>query len=132
MNRKELQSNPIISIGTYICIILFVVLSTKAYVWYLAIQQAIDSNIMYKKQLEERIAYLRDFRLPYLSGDNAKYFIAHENDMPHPNEQVIKFVKKNEVVPVGWVQVVPSDLKLPDMSGGRAGYLKYKLEKIMN
>jgi len=66
----------------------------------LAIQQAIDSNIKIRGQLEERIAYLRDFRLPYLSGTNAQYFISHENDMPHPNEQIIKFIKKEDQVPI--------------------------------
>ena len=132
MNRKELQSNPIVSIVTYVFIIVFVVLSTKAYVGYLAIQQAIFSNIMYNNQLEERIAYLRDFRLPYLSSSHSKYFIAHENDMPHPNEQVIKFVQKDSIVPVGWAQVIPSDIKLPDLSWWWRAYLNYKIEKIRN
>lgn len=130
MNRKDLPSNPIVSVITYVFIIIFVVLSTKAYVGYLAIQQAIDNNILYKEQLEERIAYLRDFRLPYLSSQHSKYFIAHENDVPHPNERVVKFVQQNEVIPVGWVQTIPSTIKLPDLSGGREAYFKYKLEKI--
>ncbi|MFA7284513.1 MAG: hypothetical protein WC004_01665 [Candidatus Absconditabacterales bacterium] len=129
LSWKELQSNPVVSLIIYLLIIFFVVFSTKAYVGYLAIEQAIQSNVMRKAQLEEKIAYLENFRLPYLESEYAAYFIPHENGMASPDEQVVKFIKKAELVMPN-VTGTPGGLYLPNRSGGWSEYIKYKLKKI--
>lgn len=129
LSWKELQSNPIVGLIIYLLIIFFVVFSTKAYVGYLAIEQAIKSNVVRKVQLEEKIAYLKNFRLPYLGSEYASYFIPHENGMANPDEQVVKFIKKADVVMPN-VTGTPGWLYLPDRSWWRSEYIKYKLKKI--
>ncbi len=130
MSWKELQGNPIMTVLIYALIIFFVVFSTKAYVGYLAIEQAIQGNTRRKAQLEERSAYLRDFRLPYVESEYAKYFAPHENGMAHPNEQIIKFVKQSEVIVPVNTQTLPAGVYVPNSSGGRSEYIKYKIHKI--
>ena len=82
--NKPLLQHPLVTIGSYIAIVVFTVLSMKAYLGYLTVQQTIRSNEQRKIHLEQEIAYLRDFRLPYLQSDYAKYFISHENGVANP------------------------------------------------
>jgi hypothetical protein len=96
LTTKELSEHPFVIMATYVLIIFFVVASTKAYLGYLTVQQTIQGNEYRKTALEQQMAYLRDFRLPYLESEYALYFANHENAIALPIEQVIKFVKQSE------------------------------------
>jgi hypothetical protein len=131
MNIKEILEHPIVVIGTYILIIFFVVASAKSYLWYLTVQQTILANEQKDKNLQERIAYMRNYRLEYLNSEIATYFIAHENGIANPNEQIIKIEKASENQAVQQQIVSPNgDIKkLSPQQTWWKGYLQYKIEK---
>lgn len=132
MNIKETLEHPIVVIGTYILIIFFVVASAKSYLWYLTVQQTILANEQKNKNLQERIAYMRNYRLEYLNSEIASYFIGHENGIANPNEQVIKIEKESENLAAQQQIVSPNgDIKklLPQQTWWK-WYLQYKIDII--
>ena len=106
--KKSFLQNPLFTIGSYIAIVIFTVLSTKAYLGYLTVVQTIRSNEERKILLAQETLYLSDFRLPYLESDYAKYFISHENGVANAGEQVIKLVKTSESLPLDQQIISPS------------------------
>ena len=73
-------------------LIFFIVLAVKAYLGYLTIEQTIRFNQEKNSTLQEKISFLRDFRLTYLDSEYADYFMSHENGIAHPNEKIIKII----------------------------------------
>jgi hypothetical protein len=132
MNIKEWIEHPFMIIGTYVLIIFFVVASTKAYLWYLSVQQTIQSNQQRNQMLLDRITYLRDFRLVYLDSEYARYFTSHENGVAQPGEQILKIEKKDTVLAQDNVIVSPSGQvqRAPMQQKGWENYFRYKLQQI--
>lgn len=132
MTIKQFHNHPLVTIASYVLLVFFIVLAVKAYLWYLTISQTIRYNEEKNTILQEKISFLRDYRLAYLHSEYADYFMSHENGIAHPNERIYKIVKKSEIVSESVSMVSPNgDVKKPNGTGkGRLPYLKYKIERI--
>lgn len=132
LSIKEFLEHPFVVIGTYVCIVIAIVISTKAYLGYLTVQQTIQANNQRKYELEQHIAFLRDYRLPYLDGEYSYYFMHHQNGVALPTEQIIKFVKSSETALSEQIIISPSGNKTtPTMvNSGRKWYFQFKLKQV--
>lgn len=132
---KKTTQFPFVTIIIHSLIVIFIVLATRAYLGYFIVQQTIDLNDNKKKQIEQQITFLREYRLPYLDSDYAMYFINHENGVANPGEQLIKIKKQSEVIQPDRSIISPNgDRKIPQsiLTGGWSWYLRYKLQQIHN
>jgi hypothetical protein len=130
--KKSFLQNPLFTIVSYIFIVVFTVMSMKAYLGYLTVVQTIRSNEQRKVFLAQETLYLSDFRLPYLESDYAKYFISHENGVANPGEQVIKLIRTPESTNLDQQIISPAGniKQATPLYSGWAGFFKYKIQKV--
>lgn len=125
-NKTYLQ---LVRVICFILLLIFIVLWTKAYIGYFAIQETIKQNYARHADLQSQLSYIKNYFIPYLRSDYAGYFVNHEHGFANSNEVIIKFTKKTEVH-IPSIVVPQSD---PDKTGEiqwwRLDYLRYKRNK---
>lgn len=131
-----MKQNPVIvqliRVLAYLFLIIFVVLWTKAYLGYFAIQETIKQNYTRFAELQTQFIFTKNFYIPYLKSDYAWYFVNHEHWFANNNEVIIKFIKQPQVHIPSIVDSIPTRDSSWELQWGWKEFMYYKRNRTLN
>lgn len=89
----------------FVLTIFLIIATIKVYVNNINIDNSIKERVLEQIDYKQRESFEKNFYIPYMSWNYAKFFFSHENNVTFSGENVIKFTQLDQFKSMTWESV---------------------------